>query len=157
MTQPSGAGAESMWAPYDLEYPYKRSVGPVLGRFFGGLKNRRFEAVRASDGRVICPPPEADPVTGEALGGEGGWTEVGPGGVVKSWSWVPSPRPKHPLEKPFAWALIQLDGASTALVHAVDVPGESALKTGMRVTPRWREATRGDIRDVECFVPEGSR
>lgn len=157
MTQSAGAGAESMWAPYDLEYPYKRSVGPVLGRFFGGLKGRRFEAVRAADGRVICPPLDYDPASGEALGGEGGWTEVGPGGVVKSWSWVSVPRAKHPLQRPFAWALIQLDGASTALLHVVDAGAEAGMKSGMRVTPRWRETTVGDMRDVECFVPEGSR
>ena len=70
---------------------------------------------------------------------------------------MPSPRPKHPLQKPFAWALIQLDGASTALLHVVDASGESAMKTGMRVAPRWRDATVGDIRDVECFVTEGTR
>jgi uncharacterized OB-fold protein len=157
MTKTPGAGAESMWAPYDLEYPYKRSVGPVLGRFFGGLKHRRFEAVRTADGRVICPPLDYDPESGEALGAEGDWTQVGPGGVVKTWSWVPVPRAKHPLQRPFAWALIQLDGASTSLLHVIDAESESELETGMRVIPRWRGQTVGDIRDIECFVAEDSR
>ena len=39
---------------------------------------------------------------------------VGPGGVVTTWAWVHAPRPKHPLDRPFAWALIRLDGADTA-------------------------------------------
>jgi hypothetical protein len=29
------------------------------------------------------------------------------------------------------------------------------MSTGMRVTPRWRAVTRGEIHDIECFVPEG--
>ncbi len=154
MTKQSPAGAESMWAPYNLEYPYKRSVGPVLGRFFGGLKARRFEAVKTAAGRVICPPLDYDPETGESLGAEGDWLEVGPGGVLESWTWIPAPRAKHPLQTPFAFALVKLDGASTSLLHAVSAPAESSLRAGMRLKPRWREATVGDIRDVVCFEPE---
>ena len=33
-------------APHILEYPYRRSVGPVMGRFFGALKEGRIEGVR---------------------------------------------------------------------------------------------------------------
>ena len=46
--------------------------------------------------------------------------EVGPEGVVTSWTWVDTPNPNHPLDRPFAFALIQLDGADTAMVHVVD-------------------------------------
>ena len=46
--------------------------------------------------------------------------EVGPGGVVETWAWVGEPTRKHPLDHPFAFALIKLDGADTALLHAVD-------------------------------------
>ena len=46
--------------------------------------------------------------------------EVGPEGVVTSWTWVDEPNPNHPLDRPFAFALIQLDGADTAMVHVVD-------------------------------------
>ena len=48
-----------------LEYPYTRSVGPVVGRFLGGLRDRKIEGIRAKDGRVLVPPVEYDPVTSE--------------------------------------------------------------------------------------------
>jgi hypothetical protein len=64
--------------------------------------------------------------------------------------------PKHPLERPFAWALIKFDGAESALLHAVDAIELSAMSIGMRVQPRWREEREGHINDIECFVPEGS-
>jgi uncharacterized OB-fold protein len=139
-------------AQHVLAYDYRRSVGPVLGRFFTDLRDRRIVANRTAAGRVLCPPMEHDPETGAATAP--GFLEVGPGGAITSWSWVPSPRAKHPLSRPFAWALIRLDGADTALLHAVDAGSESLLRTGMRVVPRWRAETRGEIGDIECFEPE---
>ena len=73
-------------------------------------------------------------------------------GTVKTWAWVHHPRSKQPLAHPFAWALIQLDGADTAMLHAVDAGDPEAMKTGMRVVPRWREERTGMVTDIECFV-----
>jgi len=125
-------------------------VGAVLGRFLGGLRERRIEGIRARDGRVLVPPQEYDPVTAEALEQ---WVPVGPGGVVASWAWIARPLPKQPLGRPFAWALIRLDGADTGLLHVVDAGDASVMRTGMRVTARWRPERVGDIHDIECFVP----
>jgi len=83
--------------------------------------------------------------------------KIGPGGVVESWTWITSPKPKNHLQKPFAWALIRLDGADTALLHAVDAGSEDAMSTGMRVTAQWADETVGQIQDIACFVPEESR
>jgi hypothetical protein len=143
--------SEILAAPHVLEYPYTRSTGPVIGRFLTGLRERRIEGVRASDLRVIVPPAEYDPVTSEPLAD---FVEVGQAGVVTTWAWVYNPRPKHPLDRPFAWALIRLDGADTAMLHAVDAGDPSRMKTGMRVRVRWREETTGEIQDIACFVPE---
>jgi len=141
----------SLTAPHRLQYTYKRSTGPVLGRFFGGLRDGRILGVRRKDGSVMVPPKEYDPDTGEALGE---LVEVGTAGVVKSWAWVSRPRGSQPLKHPFAYALIQLDGASTPLLHAVDAGAESKMKTGMRVRARWAEQTVGAITDIACFEPE---
>jgi uncharacterized OB-fold protein len=134
-----------------LAYPYRRSVGPVMGRFFGALLEGRLEGIRGADGRVMVPPLEYDPITGAALSE---FVEVGPGGVVTTWAWVTTPRAKHPLDRPFAWALVKLDGADTALLHAVDAGDPARMRTGMRVRPRWRPERVGSIRDVACFEPE---
>jgi uncharacterized OB-fold protein len=134
-----------------LEYPYKRSLGPVLSRFFTSLADRRFEGIRARDGRVLVPPQEYDPQTGEALSE---WVPVGPGGAIVSWSWVSKPRAKQPLQRPFAYALIQLDGADVPLLHAIDARDESRLAVGARVVPRWADEPKGGIGDVVCFELE---
>jgi uncharacterized OB-fold protein len=146
--------AAPLIADHVLEYPggYTRSVGPVIGRFLTSLRDGRIEGVRISDGRVLVPPTEYDPVTSEATGDD--WVEVGPAGVVQSWTWVSEPRAgKQPLEKPFAFALIRPDGADTALLHLVDAGSEDAMTVGMRVAPRWRNERVGSVRDIEAWVP----
>src|ERR1700689_2986323 len=117
----------------EIAFDYTRSLGPVLGEFMTGLRGRRILGARAADGRVHAPPFEYDPVTSlppEAL------VEVGPAGTVVSWSWQPSPLAGKPLDQPFGWALIRLDGADTALLHAVDAGSAAAMRTGMRGRPR---------------------
>lgn len=142
--------APLLQAPHVLAYPYRRSVGPLMGRFFTGMRDGRILGVRGSDGRVLVPPPEYDPVSGAPL------DEIVPvadEGVVTTWAWVYAPRPTHPLARPFAWALVRLDGADTALLHAVDAERETAMRTGMRVRARWRAERVGEMRDLEAFVP----
>ena len=144
-------------APLEIEFDYTRSLGPVLSQFMTGLADRRILGARGADGRVHAPPFEYDPVTAEP---PGELVPVGPEGTVVSWSWMPEPLAGQPLEHPFAWALIRLDGADTALLHAVDAgspgpgsPGPAAMRTGMRVRARWAADRTGSIRDIECFEP----
>jgi len=143
---------KALTAKHVLEYPYTRSVGPVTGRFLTALRERRIEGVKTKGGKVLVPPLEYDPATGEAVSDE--FVEVGPSGTVTSWSWSSAPRTKQPLEKPFAWALVLLDGADTPMLHAVDAGSADRMKTGLRVRPRWRNETTGMITDIECFEPE---
>ena len=141
----------SLTAPHTLQYTYKRSLGKVLSVFFTGLRDKKIFGVRRKDGTVLVPPKEYDPDTAESLSL---MVEVGQAGVVRSWSWVARPREKQPLSKPFAYALIQLDGADTVLLHAVDAGSEARMKTGMRVRARWAPETVGAITDIACFEPE---
>ena len=141
-------------ATHILEYPYTRSVGPFLGRFLTALKEGLIVGNRMPSGKVVVPPSEFDPDTAEDAGAD--FVEVGPGGSVSSWTWVTKPREKQPLEGPFAWGLILLDGADTPVLHAVDAGRESLMATGMRVTARWKEQREGMITDIECFEPEES-
>jgi uncharacterized OB-fold protein len=135
-------------APLEIGFDYTRSLGPTLSRFMSGLARRRILGSRGADGRVYAPPFEYDPVT---LAPPDELVPVGPEGEVTSWSWMPEPIEGQPLEHPFAWALIRLDGADTAMLHAVDAGSPDAVRTGMRVRARWADETIGHIRDIVCF------
>ncbi len=137
-------------APLEIEFDYTRSLGPVLSQFMTGLRDRRILAARGADGRVHAPPFEYDPVSAAP---PGELTEVGPEGTVVSWSWMPEPLAGQPLAGAFAWALIRLDGADTAMLHAVDAESAGLMRTGLRVRARWAANRVGSIRDIACFEP----
>ncbi len=141
-------------APLVIEYPFHRTTGPIIGAFLTGLREGRLMGIRAADGRVLIPPTEYDPVTGEEISE---LVRVGPGGTVTTWAWVSEPAAKHPLDRPFAWALVKLDGADTPMLHAVDAGAIDAMSTGMRVTAVFRDEREGHILDLACFVPEADR
>ncbi|MEU4423163.1 OB-fold domain-containing protein [Actinoplanes sp. NPDC024001] len=134
-----------------IAFDYTRSLGPVLGRFMAGLRDRRVLGSRTADGRVHVPPVEYDPVTHAPVTD---LVEVLPTGTVVSWTWTERPLEGQPLEKPFGWALVRLDGADTPLLHAVDAGAPDRMRTGMRVRIRWSENPTGHIRDIACFEPE---
>ncbi len=138
-------------APLTLSFDYTRSVGATLGKFFTALRERRVLGVRGSDGRVHVPPAEYDPVTYEPLGE---MVPVSSVGTVVSWTWQPEPLEGQPLDRPFAWALIKLDGADTPLIHAIDVgaAGPSAIRTGTRVHVHWADEPVGAITDIAYFA-----
>lgn len=165
------AEAEVLRAPLIVEYPFTRTTGPVIGAFFTALREGFIVGITASDGRVLVPPAEYDPVTSESLTEI---VEVGDAGEVLTWAWVTEPLPDQPLDGPFAWALIKLDGADTGFMHAIDTGGDaSRVSTGMRVKARWlparpsvddaaegaeddgvRRYREGHILDIACFEPE---
>jgi len=142
--------ADPLRAPLEIEFDYTRSLGPVLSKFMTGLAGGRILGARGADGRVHAPPFEYDPVSSQP---PGELTEVGPEGTVVSWSWMPEPLEGQPLAGPFAWALIRLDGADTTMLHAVDAGSAAAMRTGLRVRPRWAASRVGSIRDIACFEP----
>jgi hypothetical protein len=133
-----------------ITFPYQRSLGPVVGAFMTALTEKRILGIRNGDA-VLVPPMEWDPKTGAELAHD--FVEVGPAGTVESWTWVPAPSEQHPLDHPFAFALIRLDGASTPLLHAVDAGSPDAMADGARVAPRWKGTRVGHLTDIACFVP----
>ncbi|GAA1638021.1 Zn-ribbon domain-containing OB-fold protein [Actinoplanes couchii] len=141
---------DTLAAPLTIAFDYTRSLGPVLGRFMAGLRDHRVLGSRTADGRVHVPPLEFDPDTLAPLTD---LVEVSPTGTVVTWAWVDQPLEGQPLDHPFAWALIRLDGADTPMLHAVDTGTEDKIKIGLRVRIRWSPSPTGHIRDIACFEP----
>ncbi|MFT7405328.1 Zn-ribbon domain-containing OB-fold protein [Zhongshania sp.] len=145
------SSAETLSQAFTLGYTYTRSTGPIVGQFLTSLRARKMVGIKASDGKVLMPPVEFDPVSAAALTE---FVDVADSGVVKTWCWVKEPRKAHPSDKPFAWAMILLDGADTPMLHWLDAGDEAAVTTGMRVKARWAAETKGVMDDLNGFVPE---
>lgn len=133
----------SFSAPLEVAYPYSRTLGTTLSRFFTALRDHRIEGNLGTDGRVYAPPAEFDPVTGAPLTD---WVVVADTGTVTTWCWDPT--------RSCGWGLVRLDGADVAMMHRIEATGPDALTTGMRVRARWAADTVGVIGDIECFVSE---
>ena len=140
--------SRTLQAPVTVAFDYTRSTGPVVGRFLTGLRDGVVVGGRTSAGEVVVPPLEFDPVTHEATTE---FVEVSSVGTVTSWTWVPEPVKAQPFDRPFAWALVTLDGADKPLLHALDVASPDDVHTGMRVRVRWAEERVGAITDIQCF------
>ncbi len=130
---------------------YTRSLGPTLAAFFEGLADRKLVGAKTAAGKIVVPPTPHDPDTGEDIAE---LVDLPDTGIVTTWAWVTKPRHNHPLQRPFAWALVRIDGADTAMLHAVDAGDESKMSTGMRVRARWAEEPIGSILDLACFEPD---
>jgi uncharacterized OB-fold protein len=142
--------SRTLQAPVTVAFDYTRSTGPVVGRFLSGLRDGVVVGGRTSTGAVVVPPLEFDPVTHEATTE---FVEVSSVGTVTSWTWVPEPVKGQPFDRPFAFALVTLDGADVPLLHALDVTSPDDVSTGMRVRIRWSPERTGAITDITCFEP----
>ncbi len=143
--------SRTLQAPVEVTFDYTRSVGPVLGRFLTGLRDGHLVGARLSDGRVVVPPPEFDPGTHLETAD---FVDLPDTGTVTSWTWVSEPVKGQPFDRPFAFALVTLDGATSPILHAVDVTSPEDIHTGMRVQVRWAPARTGSVTDF-VFEPAG--
>ncbi|NYI77449.1 Zn-ribbon domain-containing OB-fold protein [Nocardioides panzhihuensis] len=142
--------SRTLQAPVTVAFDYTRSTGPVLGRFFTGLRDATVVGGRLSDGRVAVPPPEYDPISHQAVTE---FVELPDTGTVTSWTWVSEPVAGQPFDRPFAYALITIDGADVPWLHAVDVSSSEEIETGMKVRVKWAEERTGAVTDL-TFVPD---
>ncbi len=146
-----GSGIEPMHQEVVMEFPYKHSTGEVVGRFLAGLKEqKKIWGQRVAGQGVVVPPLGYSEADGS---GGGEWVEVKPTGTVTAVAVVTEPIERlHPCSSPFAFVLVRLDGADTALAHIVTDDLEK-LSVGSRVEAVWApDAERkGTIRDIACF------
>ena len=146
-----GTRTDPMRQAFAIEFPYKHSTGDVVGRFLAGLKEqKKIWGRRASGLGVVVPPFEYS----EADASDSGeWVEVGDTGVVTACAIVSEPMARlHPCATPFAFVLVRLDGADTALCHLAKGDLDK-IALGSRVRAVWAPdgARTGCIRDIAHY------
>lgn len=154
MNQPpatSGTPVAPLHEQRVMEFPYKHSTGATIGRFLAGLKEQKvIWGQRVSGQGVVVPPVGYSEVDGSEAAD---WVAVKDTGTVTAAAVVHHPIDGlHPVSTPFAFVLVRLDGADTAMAHIVtDHPDR--LKVGARVQAVWApdDQRTGTIRDITCF------
>ena len=143
---------EPMYQGQVMEFPYKHSTGETVGRFLAGLKEQKTIWGQRVKGQGVVVPPMGYSELDAASGGE--WVAVQDTGLITAAAIVREPIERlHPYDQPFAFVLVKLDGADTALAHVVrDDLGQ--VKVGARVQAEWKpDGERvGSMRDFAFRV-----
>jgi uncharacterized OB-fold protein len=61
------------------------------------------------------------------------------------------------MKPPYAYGLIDLDGAGRAFTHLVSGTDLRSLKAAIRLKPVWKPNRQGSILDIVYFTPVGGK
>jgi len=142
----------------EIHLPYKWALGPVFTRFFEEFKEKKIMGTKCPKcQRVLIPARRFCPRCFEDTKE---WVQVSDEGTIRTWSLINFEYSGQPKKPPYVQALIDLDGADTALAHFISGIDLSDLekvpekvKIGMRVRAKWKENRGGNIFDIEYFEP----
>lgn len=140
---------------YSLALPYEHAYGPYYGRLFDEIKEfGRVMGVRTSNGDdALLPPREIDDITHKRTGT---WKACADTGTIRGCSIINMEFVGQTREPPYVYAEIVLDGASTRLIHMIDIESleqaKEKIKPGTRVRAIWTDGERkGSMADIERF------
>lgn len=146
--------------PYAMKLDYEHAYGPYYGRMFDEIReNGRFMGVRSPGSDVaLLPPREIDDV---AHSRTGTWKACADTGTIRGCSIINMEVYGQTRKVPYVYAEIVLDGASTRMIHVIEIDSleeaKEKIKPGTRVRAVWTQGERkGRVSDIERFeVIEG--
>lgn len=140
--------------PGTIPVSHRYTAGVAGERFFRALKDRGvFLATRCAQcGVTYCP---ARAFCERCLGRLQEYFEVGPQGVLESFTVLHRDLRGAPLPEPVVIGLVRPEGADTCLVHRVAGDDRVVLQIGLRVEPVLRPGSKrtGHLDDIEHFRP----
>lgn len=140
---------------YALSLHYEHAYGPFYGRMFDEIREHgRIMGVRVPGAdTALLPPREIDDISHNRTGT---WKTCGNEGTIRGCSIINMEFRGQTRAPPYVYAEIVLDGASTRLIHMIEIDNfEEGKKIGpgTRVRAVWREGNRtGSLsNDIERF------
>ncbi len=135
-----------------IKVPYKHTSGVYVEKFITDIgKNNKIMGVKCPKCNKVFVPPKM--ICYECFEKMEEWVEVGNQGTLEGFTVVTHSTSVMPLEPPFAYGRIRLDGADTDFVHVLIEGDPTKLKKGMRVEAVFKEKPRKRILDIEYFKP----
>jgi uncharacterized protein len=141
--------------PYKMKLDYEHAYGPYYGRMFDEIREfGRIIGVRTSNGDdALLPPRERDDITHKRTGT---WKACEDTGTIRGCSIINMEFIGQTRPPPYVYAEIVLDGASTRLIHMIEIESlqwaKDNVRPGSRVRAIWTKGERtGSLRDIERF------
>lgn len=141
--------------PYAMKLDFEHAYGPYYGRMFDEIKeNGRILGVRQpGQDTALLPPREIDDITHARTGT---WKTCADTGTIRACSIINMEVYGVTRKVPYVYAEIVLDGASTKMIHVIEIDdletAKTAIKPGTRVRAVWVQGERqGRVSDIERF------
>ncbi|MFT3965525.1 MAG: OB-fold domain-containing protein [Sphingobium sp.] len=141
--------------PYAMKLDFEHAYGPYYGRMFDEIRENGVIMGVRSPGvdMALLPPREIDDVAHTRTGT---WKACAETGTIRACSIINMEVYGLTRKLPYVYAEIVLDGASTRMIHVIEIDDlETAKKTirpGTRVRAVWTSGERqGRVSDIERF------
>lgn len=141
--------------PYRMKLEYEHAYGPYYGRMFDEIKaNGVIMGVRQpGHDTALLPPREIDDISHMPTGT---WKACADTGTIRACSIINMEVYGQTRAVPYVYAEIVLDGASTRMVHIIEIDdletAKATIKPGTRVQAVWTEGERqGRVSDIARF------
>jgi uncharacterized OB-fold protein len=139
-------------ASFKLEYAYKRSTGKIIKKFFTFLANKKLSGSTFSNGDIFVPALEFHPETREPAIDV---IDLNEKISLLNWTWIASPKKYHPIQKPFAYGLIQVGNSRTSMLHIITDCNESDLHKDIELVPIWKQDAGENMKNLAYFKVNG--
>lgn len=140
---------EALTLKGQINLPYTWWVGEVGSRFLMALRDeKKILGTRCPSCNTVYVPPRKN--CGRCFVDIDEWTELSDEGVVTAHTIVRADNPLQPVEPPYAYVTIRLDGCDVGLVHIIKEDLER-LRNGVRVKAVFRDDRTGQILDIDSF------
>jgi hypothetical protein len=128
------------------------STGATGTKFLSEIRdNKKLMGLKCpSCGKVYIPPRTHCP---DCFVRMSEWIDLSGKGTLTTYTVVRYQEPYMPKEPPYAYGVIQMDGADTGLVHMLGGVDLDKIKIGMRLEPVFKEEREGSILDIDYFKP----
>jgi len=137
-----------------VNIPYKWVKGKTLAKFYSGLKEKKFFAVKCPKCQAVQIPPHS--FCGVCFKKCSEWIELPNEGILESYTTVYMEFPGQPIKPPYTYGYIKLKGANTHLYHLIGQGDyEDKVKVGIKVKAVWNDDARrcGNLFDIKYFIP----
>ena len=131
---------------------YLVSTGAIGTKFLSEIRdNKKIFGIKCpSCSKVYIPPKTHCPACFAKMTE---WVELSGKGSLTSYTIVYYKEPYMVKEPPFAYGVIQMDGADTGWVHFLGQVDLDKIKIGMRLEPVFKTEREGSILDIDHFKP----
>jgi uncharacterized OB-fold protein len=132
--------------------PNTYTAGAVGSRFLIELRdNKKIVGTKCTTCDLVYVPARS--VCKHCFAELDKWVEVSNRGTLQTYTVAGQRNGVQPVDPPIIYGIVQLDGASTGLVHMLSEVDFEKLAVGMRVKAVFAEKRVGSILDIKYFAP----